>query len=400
MKLTLAAIKKARATDRPIKLFDGGGLYLLVKPEGGKLWRLKYRVNGKEKLLSFGAYPDVSLDEARDKRHDARKQLRAGIDPSAQKQAERQATTDTFKAIAEEWLKRQNTLAPDTIEQFRTRLETHLYPDLGDVPVREVDAAALLKALRVVEGKGLHETAHRARALAGRVMRYAVATGRADRDPSADLKGALTPVRGKHHAAVTDPKQVGDLIRALDGYSGRAATYCALRLAPLVFVRPGELRRAEWSEIDLDSGEWRIPAGRMKLKRAQHLVPLSRQAVVILREMHIVSGQGRLVFPSLLDSDRPMSNNTVNMALRRLGYTKDEMTGHGFRTIASTLLNERGFPPDVIERQLAHVEQNKVRAAYNRAERLDERKAMMQAWADCLDELKRDAEKRAKAAQP
>jgi integrase len=398
MPLTLTTIKKARATDRPIKLFDGGGLYLLVKPEGSKLWRMKYRFNGVEKLLSIGTLDDYTLDDAREHRHAARKLLKAGIDPSAKKQAERGAATDTFRAIADEWLKRQQTLAPDTIEQFRTRLETHLYPDLGDVPVREVNAPKLLDALRRVEAKGLHETAHRARALAGRVMRYAVATGRAERDPSADLKGALTPVRGKHHAAITDPKRVGDLLRALDGYSGQAATYCALRLAPLVFVRPGELRAAEWSEIDLDAAEWRIPASRMKMKKA-HLVPLSRQAVAILREMHMVSGEARYVFPSLLDDERPMSNNTVNMALRRLGYGNEEMTGHGFRTVASTLLNEKGFDPDVIERQLAHVEQNKVRAAYNRAERLTERKAMMQAWADYLDELKRDAEARAKAAQ-
>lgn len=404
MKLTQTAIKKAdrqaRETGRPIKLFDGGGLYLLVKPNGSKLWRVKYRMGGVEKLLAIGSLDEFTVEEAREERTAARKALKVGIDPSAKKQAEKVATSDTFKAVAEEWLSLQKDLSDDTVEQYRARFESYLFPELGSLPIRDVTPPVLLATLRRIEARGRHETAHRARAAAGRVLRYAIATGRAERDASADLKGALAPIRGKHHAALIDPRQVGTLLHVIEGYQGHVTTYCALRLAPLVFVRPGELRAAEWSEFDLNAAEWRIPAERMKMDRP-HIVPLSRQAVKILREIASVTAGGKYVFPSIRDDDRPMSENTVNAALRRLGYTGDEMTGHGFRTVASTLLNEKGIDPDVIERQLAHKEQNKTRAAYNRAERLPERRKMMQLWADYLDQLRNAARKEiaAKAQQ-
>ena len=268
-----------------------------------------------------------------------------------------------------------------------TRLKSFLYPYIGKRPVNAITAQELLAALRRIEARGKHETAHRVRALAGRVLRFAVATGRAAHDVAADLKDALAPVKSRNFASVTDPARVGELLRAIDGYDGQAITALALKLAPLVFVRPGELRGAEWSEFDLENAEWRIPGSRMKM-RDPHIVPLSRQAVVILRELQVLTGSLRLVFPSLISLDRPMSENTINAALRRIGYSGDEQTAHGFRTMASTLLNEKGFPPDVIELQLAHVERNKVRAAYNRAQRLSERRSMMQFWADYLDELR------------
>ena len=338
--------------------------------------------------MTLGAYPDVTLKRAREKRDDARKLVADGVDPSAKRQAERATHVETFEAIAREWLELQGkSLAAETMEILGTRLKSFLYPYVGSRPVASITAQELLAALRRVEARGKHETAHRVRALAGRVLRYAVATGRAQHDIAADLKDALAPVKSRNFASVTEPARVGELLRAIDGYSGQPITAFALKLAPLVFVRPGELRGAEWSEFDLEGGEWRIPAARMKMGE-QHIVPLSRQAVAILRELEILTGRGRYVFPSLLSLDRPMSNNTVNAALRRLGYGSDEQTGHGFRSMASTLLNEQGFPPDVIELQLAHSERNKVRAAYNRAQRLAERKKMMQAWADYLDGLK------------
>jgi integrase len=296
--------------------------------------------------------------------------------------------TDTFEAIAREWLELQSrSLAPETMEILGTRLKSFLYPYVGSRPIASITAQELLAALRRIEARGTHETAHRVRSLAGRVFRYAVATRRAQHDVATDLKDALAPVKSRNFASVTEPTRVGEFLRAIEGYSGQPITAFALKLAPLVFVRPGELRGAEWPEFDLEAAEWRIPAARMKMGE-QHVVPLSRQAVAILRELHVLTGRGRYVFPSLLSQERPMSNNTVNAALRRLGYRSDEQTGHGFRTMASTLLNEQGFPPDVIELQLAHAERNKVRAAYNRAQRIGERRQMIQAWADYLDGLR------------
>jgi integrase len=386
--LSEAKIRASRPKERAYKVFDERGLFLLVTPTGGRLWRFRYRLGGVEKLLTLGAYPDVPLKRAREKREDARKLVADGIDPSAKRQAERATQVETFEAIAKEWLELQRkSLAAETMEILGTRLKSFLYPYIGSRPIASITAQELLAALRRIEARGKHETAHRVRSLAGRVFRYAVATGRAQHDVAADLKDALAPVKSRNFASVTEPARVGELLRAIDGYSGQPITALALKLAPLVFVRPGELRGAEWSEFDLEGAEWRIPAARMKMGE-QHVVPLSRQAVAILRELQILTGSGRYVFPSLLSAERPMSDNTINAALRRLGYASDEQTGHGFRSMASTLLNEQGFPPDVIELQLAHVERNKVRAAYNRAQRLKERRKMMQEWADYLDELR------------
>ena len=386
--LSEAKIRASRPKERAYKVFDQRGLFMLVTPTGGRLWRFRYRLGGVEKLLTLGAYPDVPLRRAREKREDARKLVADGIDPSAKRQAERATQVETFEAIAKEWLELQSKmLAAETMEILGTRLQSFLDPYVGSRPIASITAQELLAALRRIEARGKHETAHRVRSLAGRVFRYAVATGRAQHDVAADLKDALAPVKSRNFASVTEPARVGELLRAIDGYTGQPITAMALKLAPLVFVRPGELRGAEWAEFDLEGAEWRIPAARMKMGE-QHIVPLSRQAVAILRELHILTGSGRYVFPSLLSAERPMSDNTINAALRRLGYTSDEQTGHGFRSMASTLLNEQGFAPDVIELQLAHVERNKVRAAYNRAQRLTERRSMMQAWADLLEVLR------------
>jgi integrase len=381
-------VRAAKAKDKPYKLFDERGLFLLVAPSGGRLWRLKYRMYGREKLISLGAYPDVALKRAREKRDEARRLIADGIDPSAERRASRAAQLETFEGVAREWLILQSkSLSPETISILGARLHSALYPYLGSRPIGSITAQELLGALRRIEARGRHETAHRVRALAGRVLRYAVATGRAQHDVAADLKDALAPVKSKNFASVTDPLKVGELMRAIYGYAGHPVTALALKLAPLVFVRPGELRAAEWTEFDLASAEWRIPGERMKMGEL-HIVPLARQAGAILRELQPFARGGHYLFPSLRSRDRPMSDNTINAALRRLGYSSEEQTGHGFRTMASTLLNEQGFPPDVIELQLAHAERNKVRAAYNKAQRLPERRKMMQAWADYLDGLR------------
>lgn len=392
MPLTDSEVRKTVPADRPLKLFDGGGLYLLIKPNGSRWWRLKFRVAGTEKLLSLGVYPEVSLKAARERRDELRKQLRAGSDPSLQRQATKHlqtiATENSFEAVAEEWLAlHRKRLSAASLKKHRWMLDTYLIPPLGRHAISDIAPALILATLRTIEAKGAHETAHRCRSLCGRIFRYAVTTGRAERDPAADLRGALAPAISTPRAAITDPERIGGLLRAIDGYSGHFPTLYALQLAPLVFTRPGELRAAEWAEIDLDAAEWIIPAARMKMK-AEHIVPLSTQAVAILRAAHLVSGNGRFVFPGVRSRARPLSDNTINAALRRLGYANDEMTGHGFRALASTRLNEMGWPPDVIERQLAHAEANKVRAVYNRAQYLPERRKMMQAWADYLEQLR------------
>jgi len=397
MPLTDTAIRNSKPGDKPVKLADEKGLYLLIVPAGGKWWRLDYRFSGKRKTLSMGTYPEVSLKEARDKRDDARKQLAQGIDPGETRKAmkaSQAADTDTFEVVAREWhAKFSPTWTPEHGERIIRRFERDVFPWLGTRPVREINAADLLEILRRVEARGALDTAHRAHQNCGQVFRYAVATGRADRDPSGDLRGALPPVRDKHHASITDPKAIGELLRAIDDYRGSFVTQCAMRLAPLVFVRPGELRSAEWAEFDFDKAEWRIPGEKMKM-RDPHIVPLSKQAVAILLELQPLTGRGRYVFPSARtpNGDRCMSENAVLAALRRLGYTKEEMTGHGFRSTASTLLNEQGWHRDAIERQLAHAERNAVRAAYNYAEHLPERRKMMQAWAGYLDGLKTGAD--------
>ena len=387
MSLTEVAIRAARAAQRPYKVSDEKGLYLLVKPNGARLWRYKYRHAGIEKLLAIGRYPDVSLREARDRRDDARKLVANHVDPSLKKRIGREGRANTFAAVGEEWLETKRvSLSASTWQRDRDQLVKIVGPYLGKRPIAEIEAPELLAVLKRLEKKGLHDTAHRVRAVCGRVFRYAIATGRASRDISGDLKGALAAKGTKSYAAITDPARVGQLVRAIEDYDGQATTHAALKLAPYVFVRPGELRAAEWSEFDLDRSEWRIPAERMKMREA-HIVPLARQALEILREVHKRTGEGRFVFPAIGKRERPLSENTLNAALRRLGYAKDEMTAHGFRSIASTLLNEQGWHPDLIELQLAHKERNKVRAAYNRAQRLEERRKMMQAWADHLDGL-------------
>jgi integrase len=386
--LSETRIRAAKSKERPYKLFDERGLFMLVTPTGGRLWRLRYRIGALEKLISLGAYPDVTLKRAREKRDEARILIADDIDPSAQRKAQRAALLDTFEGVAQEWLAlHSKSLSPETLSILGARLNSALYPYLGSRPVAAITAQELLVVIRRIEARGRHETAHRVRALAGRVLRFAVATGRAQHDVAADLRDALAPVRSRNFASVTDPARVGELMRAIDGYTGYPVTALALKLAPLVFVRPGELRAAEWSEFDLANAEWRIPAARMKMKEP-HIVPLARQAIAIVRELEPLARGGRYLFPSLRTRDRPMSENTINAALRRLGYSSEEQTGHGFRSMASTLLNEQGFPPDVIELQLAHTERNKVRAAYNKAQRLPERRKMMQAWADYLDGLR------------
>jgi integrase len=388
MSLTEVAIRAARAAQRPYKVSDEKGLYLLVKPNGARLWRYKYRHAGIEKLLAIGRYPDVSLREARDRRDDARKLVANHVDPSLRKRIEREGRGNTFAAVGEEWLETKRvSLSASTWQRDRDQLVKIVGPYLGKRPIAEIEAPELLAVLKRLEKKGLHDTAHRVRAVCGRVFRYAIATGRASRDISGDLKGALAAKGTQSYAAITDPARVGQLMRAIEDYDGQATTHAALKLAPYVFVRPGELRAAEWYEFDLDRSEWRIPAERMKMREA-HIVPLARQALEILRELHNRTGEGRFVFPAIGKRERPLSENTLNAALRRLGYAKDEMTAHGFRSIASTLLNEEGWHPDLIELQLAHKERNKVRAAYNRAQRLEERRKMMQAWADYVDELR------------
>lgn len=388
--LSDTTIRRASPRGKAYKIFDGGGLHMIVTPSGSKWWRFKYQFAGREKLLSVGTYPDVPLKLARERRDEARKLVAAGIDPSTKRKGEKAAQANTFKAIAEEWLAQEaKTLSAITIRAKRSRLETWAYRAIGNSPIADIEAPALLAMLKRVEATGRHETAHRVRQAVGGVFRHAILTHRATRDPTADLRGALVPVVEVHHAGLTDPGAVGALLRAIDGYSGQPVTEIALRLAPILFVRPGELRKAEWREFALDGAEpiWRIPAAKMKMRR-EHLVPLARQAVGLLRQAEKFTGGGKYVFPTSHDPLRPMSENTIGAALRGLGYSSAVHTPHGFRTTASTLLNERGFNPELVEMQLAHEEQSETRAAYNRSTRLADRRTMMQAWADYLDELR------------
>jgi integrase len=395
MALSDTKIRGAKTSDKQVKLFDGGGLFLLVAPSGGKLWRLKYRHEGKEKLLSLGAYPEISLADARQRRDEARKQVAHGIDPGAVRKAQKQAETEeteTFEVIAREWhTKFSHTWTTGHADKLLSAMTRDLFPWLGARPIKELKAPELLLTLRRIESRGTLETAHRVRGLLGQIFRYAIATGRAERDPAADLRGALPQPNENHHAAITDPKEVAPLLRALDGYQGHFVVKCALRLAPLLFVRPGELRHAEWAEINLDESVWNIPGIKMKMKEP-HLVPLPKQAVEILRELHPLTGASRYVFPSGRSFARPMSNNAINAALRRMGYDKETMTGHGFRALARTILDEvLNENPIVIEAQLAHKTPNPLGRAYDRTQHLSARKTMMQRWADYLDGLKSGA---------
>lgn len=392
-KLSQKHIDNARPAEKPFNLADGGGLILQVQPSGGLWWRLRYRFAGKQRMLSLGTYPDTSLKMAREKRDDARKLLAAEppVDPSLARKAERQAagSPETLKALATEFLNMQTAGAARTTLR---RFELHVFPYLGARPIARITAAELLAVLRRIEHKGSNDTAHRVRSACSRIWRYAIGSGRAEQDVAAALAGQLAPVNARNFATITDPKRIGELLRAIDSYSGLHSVCAALKLAPLVFVRPGELRAATWDEFDLDGAEWRIPAHRTKL-RIEHVVPLADQAVAILDNLFPLTGsESGFLFPSVRSRSRCMSDNSLNAALRRMGYSKEHMTAHGFRSMASTRLNELGFPPDVIEKQLAHAERNKVRAAYNHASYLPQRREMMQFWANYLESLKNGAD--------
>jgi integrase len=382
------AIRDARATKKPVKRYDERGLYLLLKPGGSALWRFKYFIDGSEKGIGFGAYPDVSLARARDKRDEARAQVADGINPSEIRKAKRIAQADSVEAIGREWLTKQIGVTKGTLRRDRRRLEAFVFPYIGRRPINAVEPRELLDALRRVEARGLNETAHRTLSVAGRVWRYAISTGRAARDITLDLKGALTPTVVKNLPAIKDPRAIGKLLRAMDGYIGTPVVRIALALTPLLCVRPGELRRMEWTELDLDADQpmWRISAEKMKMRQL-HLVPLATQAVELLREIESHTHGGKYVFPSARGGGRPMSENAINLALRALGFDGDTQVAHGFRTVASTLLNELGWNGDLIELALAH-RPSTVRSVYNKAERLAERRVMMQAWADYLDVLR------------
>ena len=393
MALTDTSIRNAKPGPKPKKVFDERGLFLLVQPSGGKLWRLKYRYLGKEKKLSLGIYPDVSLKVARERRDEARTILANGTDPAtvkaARKDEAKEAAANTFASFGEEYVAKmeREERAAVTIKKTQWLLSL-LNRDLGKRPISEITPAELLASLKDVESQGQLETARRMRSLSGRIFRYAVATSRANADPSALLRGALTAPKVKHHSAILEPEAVGELLRAIDGYSGQPLTLLALQLTPHVFVRPGELRRAEWQEFDLDKAIWTIPAKKMKM-RDPHVVPLSKQSLALMESAKAISAGQRYVFSLLYPGKRPMSENTINAALRRLGYSGKEMTAHGFRAMASTLLNESGkWSPDAIERALAHKDSNAVRGTYHRGTHWHERLEMAQWWSDYLDQLR------------
>ncbi len=392
MPLSALAVSKAKPREKPYKLTDGQGLYLLLTPQGGRYWRLNYRFDGKSRTLAFGVFPDVTLADARAKRDNARKLLAGGFDPTAQrKEDEAQAkfdATTSLRAVADEWIAKRERegLGDITIAKAKWLLG-FAYPTLGERKISDITTLELLEVLRSVEGRGRHESARRLRSVCGRIFRYAIATGRAEHDLTANLRDALTTPKVKHLAAITNSQEVGPLLRAIDGFKGHNVTRLALRLAPHVFVRPGELRHAEWVEIDFEKAIWSIPADKMKMRRP-HRVPLSRQSISLLKEAQAITGKWQYVFPGFQSLKRPMSENALNGALRRLGYSGDEMTSHGFRAMASTLLNEMGkWHPDAIERQLAHAETDAVRRAYARGEYWDERVRMMQEWSDYLEAL-------------
>ncbi|MEG3143531.1 tyrosine-type recombinase/integrase [Sphingomonas sp. RT2P30] len=393
MALTDTAIRNAKPKDKPYKVADSQGLYLLINPRGSKLWRVKYRMNGSERKLALGAYPEITLAEARTARDVARKQLAHAVDPNvAKRQARIEASVragNSFASVAEELIekKAKEGLAQTTLEKLRWLLKL-LGTDFGKRPVADITPQELLHELRKHERRGRLETAKQLRSFASRVFRYAAATARAERDPAQMLMGALTAPTIKHFSAITDPKEFGGLLRAIDGYHGDPAVMYALKLTPHVFQRPGEIRQMEWAEVDFEKAVWTIPVAKMKM-RQPHSVPLSRQAISILKAMRSLSGSGRYVFPSIRTRARPISDNTINAALRRMGYSKDQMTAHGFRTSASSLLNESGrWNPDAIERALAHMVAGAVRRIYNQSAYWAERVEMAQWWSDFLDQLR------------
>ncbi len=407
MPLNDVQIRNAKAKEKAYRLSDAGGMYLEVTPKGGKCWRMAYRFGGKRKVLALGIYPDVSLTKARNRRDDARRLLTDGVDPGAAKQAKKQSdkikAADSFEVIAREWLgKYKPTWTEANAKRIERLFERDIFPRIGSKPIADLTAPDVLMMARRIEHRGALETAHRAIGNCGQVCRYAVATGRLASDPTRDLRGALPPVKSTHFAAITEPKRAGELLRLIDGYSGTHVVRSALQLAPLLFVRPGELRRARWAEFDLDAAEWRY---RVTKTDVDHIVPLASQAVAILRDLYAYTGpkessaaglpvrRGELLFPGLRDAMRPMSENTINGALRNLGIPQDEMSAHGFRAMARTLLDEvLGFRIDIIEHQLAHAVKDPNGRAYNRTAHLPERRKMMQAWADYLDRLRTGAD--------
>lgn len=390
-KLTHAKIQAAKPSDKPYKLTDGGGLFLLVHPNGGRYWRLKYRWQRREQTLSIGVYPHVTLKAAREARDDAHRQIASGVSPGQAKRAQQEAQAETFQGVAAEWLEQQrSSLKADTLQLARARLEKWAYPHIGTRPIAEIEPPEVLRLLRRIEAQGRLDTAHRVRQRISQIFRYAIITHRAERDPTADLKGALATRPAMHHAAITDRREVGALLRAIDSYQGQPATRYALQLMALTFLRPGELRAGSWQEVDFKSATWRIPAERMKGGRrggVDHNVPLAPQALKYLQELYAITGDRPFMFEATR-RERPLSENTLRVALRTMGYTNEMMTPHGFRSTASTLLHEEGWPPEIIELQLAHTQRNQVAAAYNRSARLAERRRMMEAWADLLQWLR------------
>jgi integrase len=398
MALSDAKAKAAKVPEgkKQLRLSDSGGLYLQVTPTG-KYWRMNYRFGSKQKTLAIGVYPQVTLKEARARREAAKKLLEQNIDPSQKKQADkRKAVAETkavtFEGVATEWMAKQSTQwVKTTIVNTQAKLDKHIFPWIGSLPIGDIEAPDILALVQRLEKRGTIETAHRLKMLCSQVFRYGIATGKIKYDPTVGLQGALTPLTVKHRATISEPKKVGALLRAIQGFEGTFIVQCALQITPYVFVRPGELRHAEWSEIDFDMAEWRIPAEKMKM-RVMHIVPLSQQVLAILKELQPLTGSGRYVFPSIRNMHIPMSENTVNASLRRIGYDKSEICAHGFRAMASTMLHEQGWDSDVIERQLAHKEGNAIKGAYNHARHLPERVKLMQHWADYLDGLRSGAE--------
>lgn len=388
-------VRQVKPDSRPKKYSDGRGLLLYVSPSGGKWWRFVYRFEGKQKQLSLGVYPDISLKEARERRDAARNLLANGVDPSENRKAAKAAKAtqaeNSFETVAREWYaKHQGNWNESHGTRILRRLERDVFPWIGRKPIAAVSAPDLLTVARRIEARGAVETAHRAMQNCGQVFRYAIATGRAERNPAPDLRGALPQVKTTHMAAITDPAKVGALLRTFDAYEGTLIVRCALQLAPLVFVRPGELRKAQWADIDFETAEWRYTVSKTN---TPHIVPLSSQAVAILREVHAATNRSNYVFPSARTRERPMSDNALLAAMRRMGIGKEEMSGHGFRAMARTILDEElGFRPDFIEHQLAHAVRDPNGRAYNRTAHLTERRKMMQAWADYLDKLKRGAD--------
>ncbi|KHK49418.1 integrase [Ralstonia sp. A12] len=400
MYLTDVTVRQTRPSEKTQRLFDGNGLYLEVSPNGGKWWRLKYRIDGCEKRLSLGVYPDVTLKDARTRTIALREQIAKGIDPGHARKVAKHlgqlAAANSFQAIATEWFERfKSTWSDKHAENTWSRLKRFALPIIGRRPATTVEPSDVLAIIRKIEQRGTIETAHRVKIAIGQVMRYAVVTGRAQRDPTADLRGMLTPSMVKHLAAIVDPREVGGLLRAISGYPGSFPVACALQFMPMVFQRPGEVRLAEWSEFDFENATWQIPSARMKRAKKlkangeDHIVPLSHQAVGLLQNLYRYTGHSRYLFPCIRSSGRPMSNATVNAALRRLGYDGETMTGHGFRAMARTILDEvLNVPPAIIEAQLAHVVKDTNGRAYNRTRFLQQRREMMQQWADYLDQLK------------